>query len=202
MENSKNFWDRWARFYARLQERNAKNLYKILAELIAPQLHPNMNVLELGCGTGQLSLPLAPFVKEWIATDFSPNMIAELTKRNIPSNLYPVVQDATDLPYTQEQFDAVVIANTLHIMPQPEKALQEAYRVVKKDGLLIAPTFVKDEYQNSWKIWVMKQFGFQIYNNWSAEELGLFVSQFNFLIEKMQLIPSSLANECLLIARR
>lgn len=202
MENSINFWDRWARFYTRLQERNAKNLYKILAELIAPQLHPNMNVLELGCGTGQLSLPLAPFVKEWIATDFSPNMIAELTKRNIPSNLYPVVQDATDLPYTQEQFDAVVIANTLHIMPQPEKALQEAYRVVKKDGLLIAPTFVKDECQNSWKIWVMKQFGFQIYNNWSAEELGLFVSQFNFLIEKMQLIPSSPANECLLIARR
>ena len=35
----------------------------------------------------------------------------------------------------------VIVSNALHIIPQPEKALQEIKRVLKDDGVLIAPTF-------------------------------------------------------------
>ena len=45
------------------------------------------------------------------------------------------------LPYAEESFDVVIVSNALHIVPQPEKALQEIKRVLKDDGVLIAPTF-------------------------------------------------------------
>lgn len=161
-----------------------------------------MNVLELGCGTGQLSLPLAPLVTTWLATDYSSNMITELKKRKLPNNLYPDVQDATQTPYDSEQFDAVIIANVLHIMPSPESALKEAYRVLKPGGILIAPTFIKDEHQNKWQLWLMKQIGFRIYNNWTAGELGLLIKQFDFSIEDEKILPGKPSSECLVIARR
>lgn len=77
-KNAATFWDRCARFYTRLQEHQAQELYRTLTKRIAPFLHPQMQVLEAGCGTGQLSLPLAPLVSEWTATDLSSRMIAEV----------------------------------------------------------------------------------------------------------------------------
>lgn len=47
------------------------------------------------------------------------------------------VQDATSLPYTSGTFDAVVISNALHIMPEPEKALKEIRRVLKSGDIQI-----------------------------------------------------------------
>ena len=45
------------------------------------------------------------------------------------------------LPYAEVSFDVVIVSNALHIVPQPEKALAEIHRVLKDDGVLIAPTF-------------------------------------------------------------
>ena len=45
------------------------------------------------------------------------------------------------LPYAEESFEVVIVSNALHIVPQPEKALAEIRRVLKNDGVLIAPTF-------------------------------------------------------------
>ena len=50
--------------------------------------------------------------------------------------------DATALPYADDSFDAVLIANALHVMPEPEKALREIDRVLRPGGILIAPNFM------------------------------------------------------------
>ena len=39
----------------------------------------------------------------------------------------------------------VIVSNALHIVPQPEKALAEIHRVLRDDGVLIAPTFTHAE---------------------------------------------------------
>jgi ubiquinone/menaquinone biosynthesis C-methylase UbiE len=49
------------------------------------------------------------------------------------------VADATALPYADDSFDAVLIANALHVMPEPEKALREIDRALRLGGILIAP---------------------------------------------------------------
>lgn len=202
MDDNVGFWNRCAPFYARFQEKRARKLYETLAELIAPRLNPGMNVLELGCGTGQLSLPLAPRVDRWVATDFSLKMIGALKKRTLPGNLCLEVQDATRLPYRCGQFDAVLIANTLHVLPEPEKALAQVRRVLKKDGVLIAPTFVKDRHQKKWQLRFLELLGFRIYHNWTAQELSSFVEGFSFVVESRHVLRGSPSSECLLIARR
>ena len=49
------------------------------------------------------------------------------------------------LPYADKSFDVVIVSNALHIVPQPEKALAEIHRILRDDGVLIAPTFTHAE---------------------------------------------------------
>ena len=73
------FWQKTARHYTRSMDRSAP-LYAAVCERIRPHLSRDMNVLELACGTGQLSFPLSPYVRLWEATDAAPTMIQEAKK--------------------------------------------------------------------------------------------------------------------------
>ena len=66
-------------------------------------------------------------------------MIRQAKKQVHSSRLHFSVRDATKLPYGPESFDAVVISNALHVMPHPEKALAEAWRVLKPGGMAVRP---------------------------------------------------------------
>ncbi len=133
--NNKSFWQRAARFYGPVMNKTGARLYQDICDQIRPCLDRNMNVLELACGTGQLSFQLYSRVRLWEATDFSEAMFTEAKKKNQSVRLHFSVQDATLLPYATKSFDTVVIANALHIIPNPDKALSEIYRVLKPKGL-------------------------------------------------------------------
>ncbi len=143
--DNKAFWQRFAKLYGPVMERSGAKLYRDICQHIRPYLNRDMNVLELACGIGLLSHPLSGQVRLWEGTDFSPAMIAEAKKKNLSARLHFSVQDATALTYALGSFDAVVIANALHIMPDPDKAMTEIRRVLKPEGLLFAPTFVHGE---------------------------------------------------------
>ena len=60
--------------------------------------------------------------------------------------------DATALSYADDSFDAVLIANALHVMPEPEKALREIDRALRLGGILIAPVFpIVKEGKEGWR---------------------------------------------------
>ena len=61
-------------------------------------------------------------------------MIAEAKRDNRSAKLHFSVQDMFRLPYANQSFDVVIVSNALHIVPQPEKALQEIKRVRAKSG--------------------------------------------------------------------
>ena len=61
-------------------------------------------------------------------------MIAEAKRDNHSAKLHFSVQDMFRLPYADKSFDVVIVSNALHIVPQPEKALQEIKRVLKEDA--------------------------------------------------------------------
>lgn len=162
--DNKQFWQRWASCYGPLMQ-SSEPLYAAIAQQMQPHLTPEMNVLELACGSGQLSFRLSRLVRDWEATDFSPKMIAQAKLKPRGAGLHFSVQDATSLPYADETFDAVLIANALHIMPRPEKALAEIYRVLKPGGQLFAPTFVHGEVPRTrLRMLAMRCAGLQIYN--------------------------------------
>lgn len=197
---NKGFWERFAFLYTRFMQKNDRT-YEAICHEIAPLLHSNMSVLELACGTGQLSFRLCDQVKSWLATDYSPNMIEEAKKNNTHANIQFSVADATDLPYAAHAFDAVVIANALHIMPEPQAALKEIRRVLKPNGILFAPTFVYEPGYQRAKIWLMEQVGFHTYHKWMTQEYVAFVTQQGYAVEQSKLIKGYPLSECLLIGR-
>lgn len=137
---NKKTWDLYAPIYE-LAMRADKKVYKVMYERI-PNVIEGKVVLEIATGPGLLAKYVAHAASKMIATDYSDGMIAEAKKGEIPKNLTFEVADATNLPYEDDSFDVVLIANALHVMPEPEKAMSEIDRVLKSGGILIAPNFV------------------------------------------------------------
>lgn len=124
-------------------------------------------------------------------------MIIEAKKHSAPISLSFSVQDATALPYADDSLDTVVIANALHIMPEPEKALSETRRVLRPDGILLAPTFVqKDSFRFQLRQRMMELIGFHTYHKWTAEEYLAFLKPNGFSMLEHQLLGNGFMPEC------
>lgn len=202
MDNNKKFWEKTAAFYAVFMK--SKGLaYDNLSGKIMKRLNKDMKVLELACGSGQLTFRLAAYLKELDATDFSPAMIAEVKKQNTFKNVCFSVQDATALPYDDGCYDAVVIANALHIMPQPNLALAEIFRVLKPGGMLFAPTFIwKNRAGFGLGAWLLTKIGFKVFHQWSQIEFVHFVEKNGFLVREYAVVGSEITPICYLVAKK
>lgn len=201
-QGNKAFWNRWSDTYDKFMRRS-EPLYDAMAARMKKRLNRQMHVLELACGTGMISQRIVGSVKSLEATDFSPEMIAEAKRKPHSARLHFSVQDATCLPYAPESFNVVVIANALHIMPEPEKVLAEIHRVLKPGGLLIAPTFVHGEgFGFRLRTRLMKLAGFKVYHKWSTPEFTDFVSRYGYSVTEQTEMGSNIAPLCYLEARR
>ena len=195
-DDNKAFWQRFARLYTGAMS-HSEALYRSISERIRPHLRRDMQVLALACGTGQLSFPLSPAVGNWEATDFSPAMIAEAKKRPGSARLHFSVQDATKLPYGDETFDAVVIANALHIMPHPELALGEIRRVLKPEGLLFAPTFTRPQtFAGKLRMRIMALVGFRTFHSWNQQELTDCLTAHGFAVTDSAMLGGGMLPLC------
>ena len=143
MQDHKNFWDRNAGLYDCFMRKD-RAAYEKIYELIRPVVK-DKTVLELATGTGLIAKHIVKVAACIEATDASPEMITEAKRGNYSAKLHFSVQDMFSLPYAGNSFDVVIVSNALHIVPQPEKSLREIKRVLKDDGVLIAPTFTHAE---------------------------------------------------------
>ncbi len=117
-------------------------------------------------------------------------MIQELMQI-CPKTLQVSIQDATNLPYPNASFDVVLIANALHIMPQPDLALHEIHRILKPNGILLAPTFVYEGTYNKLRLRMMKLLGFPSCSEWTLQDLTQFVEQAHFKTIESTLIEAN-----------
>ena len=201
-KSNKNFWDKFAKLYAPFMKKD-EAVYDKVCEYICPYLDKNMEVLELACGSGQLSFSLSKYTKSWLATDFSELMIIEAKKRGQYDNLTFETADATALSYANEKFDCVLISNALHIMPNPDYAMKEIYRVLKASGILLAPTFLwKEGKQRKIKKILMSIFGFRMYQEWNKEQFKNFIEKYGFSVLDMRLVYGGLAPIGVMIAEK
>ena len=105
---------------------NYKAVYESELNMLKSVLPPFDRALEVGVGSGRFAYPLG--IKEGVEPS---EKMAEIARaRGI--KVYPGF--AENLPFRDEQFDLVLIAVTICFVNDPEKTLEEAYRVLKKGG--------------------------------------------------------------------
>ena len=191
MQEHKNFWDRNAGRYDRFMRKD-RAAYEEMYALIRPIVR-HKTVLELATGTGVIAKHIVNAAAHIEATDASPEMIAEAKRVNQSAKLHFSVQDMFHFPYTDGSFDVIIVANALHIVPQPEKALQEIKRVLKDDGVLIAPTFTHagNSFSGKVKAFFMKLAGFPLQSKWTSAEYLRFLSQNGWTVRKSAVLKAS-----------
>ena len=191
MQEHKNFWDRNAGRYDHFMRKD-RAAYEEIYELIRPVVR-HKTVLELAAGTGLIAKHIVNAAAHIEATDASPEMIAEAKRDNRSAKLHFSVQDMFRLPYADKSFDAVIVSNALHIVPQPEKALQEIKRVLKEDGVLIAPTFTHagNSFSGKVKAFFMKLAGFPLHSKWTSTEYLRFLRENGWTVRKSTVLKAS-----------
>ena len=191
MKEKKNFWDRNAGRYDRFMRKD-RAAYEKMYELIRPVVKAK-TVLELATGTGLIAKHIVNAAAHIEATDASAEMITEAKRGNRSAKLHFSVQDMFCLPYADGSFDAVIVSNALHIVPQPEKALREIKRMLKDDGVLIAPTFTHagNSFSGKVRAFFMKLAGFPLHSRWTSEEYLTFLRQNGWTVRKSVVLKAS-----------
>lgn len=110
---------------------------KRLVELIQPQ--KEWHALDVSTGGGHTALAFAPYVREMVASDLTPEMLAAAEKfirGQGVTNVEFRIADAENLPFADGEFDLVTNRIALHHFPDAAKAIREMARVLKQNGVL------------------------------------------------------------------
>lgn len=193
MENrqkrERRFWDRFANYYDSFIDKVFRKTYKDIIENLESDLDLNQNVLEIGTGTGIIPFSIYSKVSSIVATDISPEMIRVANQRLIDSKIKNIdfqVQDSYSLTFPDKSFDIVIASNLFHILYEPEKPINEVKRVLRDNGIFIAPTICAGE---STKTKVIATIvgavsGFKVVNKWSIYDFKTMLINNGFAIDK------------------
>ncbi len=156
-DSSPSTWDNLADSYDEL--RTDDWVYRsCIRQVVKPALkaRPKKNALDVGCGTGLVSMPLAEKFENVIAVDYSLESLKVLKSKAAGKPVLLIQADIARLPFKDAAFDAVTCANMLqHLTPGPsqETAAKELQRVQKSGAPLIVSVhhFSRRKRKLNWK---------------------------------------------------
>ncbi len=190
---SRTFWDRVAGLYDLFEWSNRK--VNAAARARVGELVPaGACVLDCAAGTGEFSLAVAKRAGSVLCTDQSEAMLARARKkaaRRGLSNLQFAHRDITALSDPDGSFDAVIAANVLHLLPQPEVAVRELWRVVAPGGRLILPTYLQGKAGAAYgsMIKIYQGVGFHYEHAFTPETYREFLERLKLAPVALEVIP-------------
>lgn len=138
------FWDRFAGIYDIIELTNGK-VYREMCATTRRLIPQGAKVLDCAAGTGELSFAAAVRAESVLCTDISENMLKTAKKKAAErrkDNISFAERNIFDLQESDNTYDIVIAGNVLHLLDNPQDAVRELYRVLKKGGKLLLPTFV------------------------------------------------------------
>src|SRR6187549_3138166 len=145
---------------------------------------PTLVVGDLGCGTGQLTEVVAPYVRQVIAVDSSADMLDAARHRLVGSGNVDLRQgDLENLPLAAGELDAAMLSLVLHYSPSPARALADVGRVVRKGGRVLVVEMLphdRQEYQ--------QQMG-HVWLGFTEKQMSRFLTGAGFSDVRMRMLP-------------
>ena len=202
------YWSRFANTFDRNQE------YVVGRELL-DEIYRELNGLpelgetvEFGCGTGCFTEKIADRCKTLLATDLSDSLL-EAARTRFQDNEKVTVQkeNCMNPSFSPESFDAVFLANLIHIIENPGKTLQECYRILRGNGRILIVTFTP----YGMSLWEKIKLGVRFFKTWgkpprhthsfSPEDVEKMLGEIGFLIEQSKLLGNK-TKTLFLLARK
>jgi len=141
-ETSRKIWNRFAARYAKTPVADEESYQKKL-QVTQEYFRPDMDVLEIGCGTGSTAIVHAPHVKHIRAVDISDKMldIAQGKADAVGITNITFEQAAIDdLNVADESIDGVLGLSILHLLEEREAAIARVYQMLKPGGIFVTST--------------------------------------------------------------
>ena len=143
-------------YYARYREGYPQEFFDLIRQKF--DLSAGDRVLDLGCGTGQISISLSTFAKEVVAMDPEPEMIEEGKNQAEIHKVKNIVwleggsADLPDMKASLGSFKLVTMGTSFHWMDR-EKTLDELYEIITDGGgvVIVGNTSIWTRVPNNWQ---------------------------------------------------
>lgn len=126
-------------------------------------LTPKITIADLGAGEGLVSQLLARRAEQVICVDNSPKMVefgSELAKKNGFTNLNYQLGDIEEVPLKDKSVDLALLSQALHHAQRPDKAVAEAFRILKPSGQLIIIDLLEHNFEKARELYADVWLGF------------------------------------------
>jgi len=148
-------------------------------------IDPALIVGDLGCGTGQLTETVAPYVRRVISVDGSIDMLDAARQRLGGAKNVELRQgELESLPIDSGELDVAMLSLVLHYSPSPARALSEVGRVVRKGGRVLVVDMLphdREEYQ--------QQMG-HVWLGFSEKQIARFLTGAGFGEVRVRMLPA------------
>ncbi|MES9926175.1 MAG: methyltransferase domain-containing protein [Candidatus Thiodiazotropha endolucinida] len=192
---TEDYWGRFSETYDRNQEYvvGRELLDEITGEL--NQLAELGEVVEFGCGTGYFTAAIAEKSTSVLATDLSDNLL-EAAKTRLRDHPEVTVQkeDCLETSLMPESCNSVFMANLVHVLATPAKALEESSRILRSGGRIVIVTFTG----HGMSLWQKIKMGVRFAKTWgkppssirsfSPEDVESMLQETGFVVEQSKLI--------------
>ena len=148
-------------------------------------IDPTLVVGDLGCGTGQLTETVSPYVRQVVAVDSSNDMLDSARHRLGGAQNVDLRQgELESLPIKDRELDAAMLSLVLHYSPSPARALSEVSRALRPGGRVLVVDMLphdRQEYQH--------QMG-HVWLGFSDKQIGRFLAGAGFTDVRVRMLPA------------
>ena len=165
--------------------------WKSIAEMLFQMINPGV-VADLGAGEGTLSQLIAQKAEKVISVDHSEKMVefgSKIIKENGFNNIEYRLGDIQSPPIDDNQIELAIFSQTLHHVNDPQKAINESYRILSPRGKVVILDLLKHDQEEARTLYADQWLGFKEIELIEFLEIAGFKSIDTMIVDKEKRPP-------------